>query len=223
MQLKGLINRQRASYQKVLSDMDEDDSDAQVQLELLEVETCVAHFVHLLAHHPELTSADGVAAAVEFHKQQGRDGPLPSAVALKELVTAGADSGLKQWANGVGRNGLLKGMTDQMDFLLKALFEGQQNLQNAELINAILRTIHEVSQSVGGASSRRGCCVLGGAWCRCRAMSCQGADAVTLCHLVLLACLRACVLACLCACACALVLSLGRGCPGAGQPEYSRH
>jgi len=132
--LRSLIHRQRASYNKVLSSLDTEDADAKIQLELLQVETCVAHFVHLLAYHPALKSDEALQASADA-------GPF---VSLKELVKSDSESPLKAWASSVGRHGLLKAMTDQIDFLLKALFEGQQDLKNAELISAILRTIHEV-------------------------------------------------------------------------------
>lgn len=141
LQLKNLINRARASYQATRAEMDEDE--ASVQLELVQVESCVPHFVHLLAHHPALSSSAATKAVAEA----GGGSAAPTAVKLKDVVKAGVDSPLAVWEASVSRQGLLKAMTAQMDFLLKALFEGQPNLQNAELINAMLRTIHEVGCS----------------------------------------------------------------------------
>ena len=146
-QLKSLITRARKSYEDTRAAMDDEDDGAAsaVQLELVQVESCVAHFVHLLSHHPALSSPEAAKAAAEVAGGGGTGGDAaPTAVALKDLVRAAADSPLAVWDATVGRQGLLRGMTAQIEFLLKALFEGHLNLQNAELINAILRTIHEV-------------------------------------------------------------------------------
>ena len=116
-----------------------------VRLDMHQVETCVAHFVHLLAHHPALSTADGIdAVAAAVNESGGGSMQAADVVALTALVKAKNGTTLKEWASGIGRQGLLKGMADQMDFLLKALFEGQPNMENAPLINAILRTIHGV-------------------------------------------------------------------------------
>ena len=152
MQMNGLISRQRINYRKAIESLSDEADPEQSALHryLLQPESCVGHFVHLLAHHPALASKEGLDAVAESSSGDEDDEHSESTssssavVSLKAVLRAKPNSSLHEWQRSVGRQGLLKGMTDQIDFFLRGLFAGQSQLENAEMILAILSTIGEV-------------------------------------------------------------------------------
>ena len=143
MQLKSLVHRQRSCYANALQN---DDAEQQrCQLEQLQVETCIAHFVHLLAHHPALYTKEAIAAAADGNRSDGEGtSHARDHVELQLLVKRDCCERLRAWEKSIGRQGLLKGMADQMDFLLKALFDSKAKMEHISLTSAILSTIHMV-------------------------------------------------------------------------------